>query len=202
MPWTQWQRDVVIVPHRCDSLKAPSNPVKFGRFPFPRLPPSILCARLTAYGNGARSTERAEPTAEAAPARAHQFRYRPDLGGRNRAGKWPHGWSTERIRREHRGRGRLLQFGEPHSSQRAVVHRAVNLPLRYHAVGGRFRLVRREQESRQPRRNPGPRSQTYDGTWTSEPGAERSSRVRGPVLPVDREQVRQGQDIRWVCTDR
>lgn len=200
--WTQQQRSVVIVPPSCDSLKASSNPVKFGRFSLPRLyPSSTLCARTTC-GNGARITKRAEPTDEAGPARTHQFRHRPDPGGRNRAGKRPHGRSTERIWRGQWSCGRLLQLGEPHRSQRTVLHRAVHLPVRYHAAGGRFCVVRREQESRQPRRHQGPGTQTDDGTWTSEPGPERGTRVRRAVLPVDWKQVRQGPDIRWVSTDR
>ena len=144
-------------------------------------------------GDGA-STQRAEPSSQTGPSRAHQLRHRPDSGRRYGAGERAHGWKTKWIRIKQRGR--LLQFRKPDRSQRALVHRAVYLPLRDNASGGGFRFIRGEQESGQPGSDPSPGSQTHDSTGTTGPRAGRCPRVWRAVLPLDRKQVRQGQNIR------
>ena len=145
------------------------------------------------YGNGA-STQRAEPSFQTGPSRAHQLRHRPDPGSRYGAGERTHGWETKWIR--FKQRGRLLQFRKPDRGQRALLRRAVYLPLRYNASSGGSGFIRGEQESGKPGSDPSPGAQTHDSPRTPGPCAGRHAWVRGAVLPLDRKQVRQGQDIR------
>lgn len=140
------------------------------------------------------SPQRAEPPSKTSPPRTHQLRHRPDSGSRDRGGERARAREAKWIR--FKRRGRLLQLGEPDGGQRALVHRAVHLPLRYHASGGGCRFVRREQESGKPGRDTGPGSQTRGSPGTPEPGPERCSWVWRTVLPLDRKQVRQRQNIR------
>lgn len=140
------------------------------------------------------STQRAEPSSQTGPSRAHQLRHRPDPGSRYGAGERAHGWKAKWIR--FKQRGRLLQFRKPDRSQRALIHRAVDLPLRDNASGGGFRFIRGEQESGQPGSDPSPGSQTHDSPGTTGPRAGRCPRIWRAVLPLDRKQVRQGQNIR------
>lgn len=144
-------------------------------------------------GDGA-STQRAEPSSQTGPPRTHQLRHRPDPGCRYGARKRAHGWKTERI--GFKQRGRLLQFGEPDRGQCAFVHRAVDLPLRYNASGRGAGFIRGEQESGEPGSDSSPGPQTRDGPGTPGARPERRSWIWRAVLPLDREQVRQGQNIR------
>lgn len=138
-------------------------------------------------GNGA-STQHAEPTSQAGPSRAYQLRHRPDPGSRYRAGERAHRRETKWIRIKQRGR--VLQFSKPDRSQRALLHRAVDLPLRYNASGGSFRLLRGEQESEQPGSDSGAGSQTRYSPGTPSPRPGRRPWVWRTVLPLDRKQVR------------
>lgn len=156
--------------------------------------PSDFSSFLRQSGGDGASTQRAEPSSKTGPPWAHQLRHRPDPGSRDGAGERAHGWEAKWIR--FKQRGRLLQLGKPDRGQCALIHRAVHLPLRYNASGGGFRFIRGEQESGQPGSDPSPGTQTHDSPGTPGPRTERCPRVWGAVLPLDRKQVRQGQNIR------
>lgn len=143
--------------------------------------------------NGA-STKRTEPSSQTGPSRTHQLRHRPDSGGRYGARERTHSWKTKWIR--FKQRGRLLQFRKPDRDQCALLHSAVYLPLRYNASGGGFRFIWGKQGSEQPGSDSSPGPQTRDSSGAPSLRPKRCPWVWRAVLPVDRKQVRQGQNIR------
>lgn len=155
---------------------------------------SVFSSFLRQIDRDGASTQRAEPSSKIDPSRAHQLRHRPDPGSWYRARKRARVWKTKWIR--FKQRGRLLQFRKPDRGKRALIHRAVYLPLRYNASGGGVRFIWGKQESGKPGSNSSPGPQTHDSAGTPGPRPERCPWVWRAVLPLDRKQVRQGQNIR------